>query len=115
MDERNVDRAGNAAQQMAEVSRESYRAVVERAFAARESNERLTRSFFEESLELFQDHAELNRRTLNRLADQAQERREALLDLSRDSLGSYEEFVGSLSEFYDDVADDVAEEPQREQ
>lgn len=110
MDERNLDRAGNAAQQMAEVSRESYRAVVERAFAARESHERLTRNFFEESLELFHDHAELNRRTLTRLADQAQERREILLGISRDSLDSYEEFVGSLSEFYDDVAEDPPRE-----
>lgn len=114
MDERNLDRAGNAARQMAELSRESYRAVVERAFAARESNERLTRNFFEDSLELLQDHAEINRRTLTRLADQAQERREILLELSRDSLGSYEEFVGSLAEFHDEVHDEVAEEPRRE-
>lgn len=111
MDERNLDRGSSAAQQMAEISRESYRAVVERAFAARESHERLTRSFFEDGLELLQDHAELNRRTLTRLADQAQERREILLDLSRDSLGSYEEFVGSLSEFHDDVT----EEPRRKE
>ncbi|HET7480410.1 MAG TPA: hypothetical protein VFJ72_12940 [Rubrobacteraceae bacterium] len=103
MDERNLDRANKAARQMAEISRESYRAVVERAFAARESNERLTRSFFEEGLELFQDHAELNRRTLNRMAEQAQEHRDALLSLSRDSLTSYDDFVGSLSGFYDEV------------
>lgn len=106
MDERHLQRAGDAAEEMAEATRESYRAVVERAFAMRESNQRLTRSFFEEGLEVMQDHAEMNRRTLEALSRQAQEQREALRELSLQSLRSYDGFVDSLSAYHDEVAGD---------
>lgn len=104
MDERHMDRAGDAAWEMVEATHESYRAVVERAFAMRESNQRLTRDFFEESLEILQDHAEMNRRTLETLARQAREQREALRDLSLESLDAYDGFVDSLSAYHDEVS-----------
>lgn len=106
MDERHLDRAGDAAQEMAAATRESYRAVVERAFAMRESNQRLTRSFFEEGLEVLQDHAEMNRRTLEALSRQAREQGEALRELSRESLQAYDDFVDSLSSYHDEVSED---------
>jgi pyrroloquinoline quinone (PQQ) biosynthesis protein C len=106
MDERQMDRAGDATREMVEATRESYRAVVERAFAMRESNQRLTRTFFEEGLEVLQDHAEMNRRALEELSRQAREQREALRELSLESLGAYDGFVDSLAAYHDEVARD---------
>lgn len=103
MDERRRDRADQAIHEMMDASRESYRAVVEQAFAARESNERLTRSFFEDSLEVLQDHAELNRQTLRRISEQARRQREVLRDLSRESGDAYEGFVDSLAAYEREV------------
>ncbi len=103
MDERHLERAGVAAEKMAEINRESYRAVVERAFAMRESNERLTREFFEEGLELLQDHNEMNRGMLETLAAQAREQREVLWRVRRESFEAHDGFVGSLSGYYEEV------------
>jgi len=110
MDERQRDRAGDALEEMAAASRESYRAVVERAFAARESNERLTRTFFEEGLEVFQDHAELHRRTFARLAEQVRRQREAFRDLARESGDAYDGFLDSLSAYHREVSEDEERE-----
>jgi 2-oxoglutarate dehydrogenase complex dehydrogenase (E1) component-like enzyme len=104
MDERQQDRAGDAAREMAAATRDSYKAVVERAFAVRESNQRLTRTFFEEGLEVLHDHAEMNRRAMETLSRQAREQREALRELSRESLDAYDGFVDSLSAYHDEVS-----------
>lgn len=103
MDERYLVQVGVAAEKMAEINRESYRAVVERAFAMRESNERLTREFFEEGLELLQDHNEMNRRLLERLTAQAREQRETLWQARRESFEAHDGFMGSLSDYYEEV------------
>lgn len=106
MDERHLERSGDAAREMVEAASESYRAVVERAFAMRESNQRLTRSFFEEGLEVLQDHAEMNRRAMEALSRGAREQRDALRELSRESFGAYDGFVDSLSAYHDEVSGD---------
>lgn len=108
MDERRRDRTDEAMEEMMAASRESYRAVVDQAFAARESNERLARSFFEENIEAFQNHVELNRHTLSIIVEQAREQREALLELSRESGDAYDGFVDSLSAYQREI-----EEPEK--
>lgn len=104
MDERQRDRVGEAVHEMAMAGRESYRVVVERAFAARESNQRLTRRFFEEGLEVFHEHTEMNRRTLESLSRQVREQGEALRILSAESLEAYEDFVNSLTDYHGSVS-----------
>lgn len=95
--------ADRAADDLAKAARESYRAAVERAFEARESHERMTRHFFEDGIGLLEEHSEANRRTMQRLAAQARERREAFRELSRASLDSYSGFLDSLSDYRSDV------------
>ncbi len=107
MDERYLERVGVAADRMAEINRESYRAVVERAFAMRESNERLTREFFEEGLELLQDQNEMNRGLLERVAAQAREQREVFWHVRRESYEAHDGFVGSLSGYYEEVTEEL--------
>ena len=76
--------------------------------AMKESNSEFVRSLFESKLELLRTQAEiqadLNRHTLQSLADQIRKHRETLLELSRESLHAYDGFVDSLSSYYEEVS-----------
>lgn len=109
MDEKRVSRTNQAAEELVEAARESYKAAVDRAFAARESNARLARSFFEDWIDTLQDQAELNRRTMQSLAEQTREQREALRQLSRGSLNAYDGFLDSLYSYYKAVSKETKE------
>lgn len=62
----------------------SYRAAVDHAFRARESNVRVTRNFFESYIALMEDHATLNERAAREALRSATERREAFLRLAEE-------------------------------
>ncbi|MBA3389753.1 MAG: hypothetical protein H0U02_10405 [Rubrobacter sp.] len=97
------DRTEQAAEELVEAARDSYRVAVDRAFEARASHVRMTRHYFEDGIGLLEDHSEANRRAMQRLAEQAEERREALQEVSRASLESYSGFLDSLSDYRSDV------------
>jgi hypothetical protein len=105
MDEKDVNRAGEAAEEMDKLARESYRAAVDRAFDVQKSGMRLSRRFFENWIETLEDHAELNRRTARSLTELVQEQREVFREMSRESLSAYDGFVDSLSSYYEEVSD----------
>lgn len=94
-----AERFRRAAEDLTDATVQSYKAVVDRAFAARESNERLTRHFFEEGVDFFHQGVELNRRTLEELAEGARRQREALAEISRSSLDAYDGFLDSLYDY----------------
>ena len=98
----NTDRRHKAVGDLAEASRESYRVVVDRTFSARESGARVTRNFFEDTVEELHEQTESNRRAMEELAEQMRRQSEALLELSRESLESYEGFLESLTGYYED-------------
>lgn len=111
---RDPKRTHEAAERLAETALDSYKAAVDRAFAARESNARLTRSFFEEGMGLLEDQAELNRRTLRSLAQRVREQREALQQISQDSQGAYSGFLDSLSSYHNDISEEAKRSKGRE-
>ncbi len=111
MDEKNANRTNEAAEVLAEAARESYRAAVDRAFAVQEGNMRLARSFFEDWVDTLHEEAELNRRTLQSLAEQAREQREAFQELSLRSLAAYDGFLDSLYAYYREASREP-EEPE---
>ena len=111
MNEKDTNRIEEAAEELAEAARESYRAAVDRAFAAQESNMNLARSFFEEWVDTVQDQAELNRRAMQSLAELAREQREVFQELSRESLNAYDGFLDSLFSYYEEVLGEPKEEP----
>ena len=76
MDEKDIRRAGKAAEELDEIARESYKAAVDRAFEAQKSGLRLSRRFFENWVETLEDQAELNRRTMQGLTQLVREQRE---------------------------------------
>jgi hypothetical protein len=105
MDEKGVNRAGEAAEEMDKLARESYRAAVDRAFDVQKSGTRLSRRFFENWIEILEDHAELNRRTLWSLTELVHEQREIFREMSRESLNAYDGFIGSLSSYYEEISE----------
>jgi hypothetical protein len=106
MDEKDQERAGDAAEEMDRLARESYRAAVDRAFDVQKSGMRLSRRFFENWVETLEDHAELNRRTMQGLTELVREQREVFREMSRDSLDAYDGFVDSLSTYHEEVSEE---------
>ena len=109
MDERNANWIDEAAEELAEAARESYSAAVDRAFAARESNTRLARGFFEGWADTLQDQAELNRHAIQSLAELAREQREVFQELSRESLNAYDGFLDSLFSYCKEASEETEE------
>ncbi len=107
MDEKGANRAGEAAEEMERLARESYRAAVDRAFDVQKSGMRLSRRFFENWIETLEDHAELNRRTMQGLTGLVREQREVFREMSRESLDAYDGFVDSLVSYYEGVSDET--------
>ena len=106
MDEKDIRRAGKAAEELDELARESYKTAVDRAFEAQKSGLRLSRRFFENWVETLEDQAELNRRTVRSLTELVREQQEVFQELSRDSLDAYDGFVDSLSSYYEEVSEE---------
>lgn len=90
-----TEKVRGAAEEYADLTRESYRIVVDRALAARESDSRLARDFFEKTVEEIQEQAKLNRRASRELAGHARGHAEALGDLAGDYADAYRKFLGS--------------------
>ena len=104
MDERDTKRARDASEDLDRLTRESYKAAVDRAFTAQKSGMRLSRRFFENWVETLEDHAELNRRTLGGLQELVREQREVFRALSRDSVDAYDGFLDSLDSYEQEIS-----------
>jgi uncharacterized membrane-anchored protein YjiN (DUF445 family) len=102
------DKVNEAVERLTEAMWGSYEKAVENTAAMQESNSRFARSLFESNLGLLKAQteiqAEINRHTLQSLAEQVREHREAFLELSRESLNAYDGFVDSLSLYYEEVS-----------
>ena len=104
MDERDAKRARDASEDLDRLTRESYKAAVDRAFDAQKSGMRLSRRFFENWVETLEDQAELNRRTLGGLQELVREQREVFRALSRDSVDAYDGFLDSLDAYEEEIS-----------
>jgi len=113
MDRTDVDRIKEGFERLAGAVQDSYEAATEGAASMQEANFRLTRSVFQSNTELLKAQAEiqadLNRRTLESMAEQARRHRELLLKLSRGSLGAYDGFLDSLSSYYEELSRETGE------
>lgn len=109
MNEKDTNWIEDATEELTEAARESYKAAVDRAFAAQESNMRLARGFFEDWVDTIQDQAELNHRTMQSLAELAREQQEVFQELSRESINAYDGFLDSLFSYYNEVLDEPVE------
>lgn len=87
-------------------ARESYMAAVDRAFEVQKGGAKLSRAFFENWVQTLEEGVEINRRALEDLQSIAAEQREVFYNLSCESLGAYEGFVGSLDLYEAEISKD---------
>jgi flagellar biosynthesis chaperone FliJ len=104
VDERDVRRNREYAEQLDRITREEYRTAVDQAFEAQKSGMRLSRRFFENWIETLDDHAELNRRTFSSLQELVKEQREVFQELSRESGDAYDGFLDSLDVYQGELS-----------
>ena len=104
MDERDAGRNREASERLDRLTRQGYRAAVDQAFEAQKSGMRLSRRFFENWVETLDDHAELNRRTLDSLQQLVREQNEVFRELSRESVDAYDGFLDSLNAYEEDIS-----------
>jgi len=107
MDEKDAKRARDAAEELDRLAHESYKSAVDRAFDTQKSGIRLSRRFFENWIETLEDHAELNRRTMQGLTELVREQQEVFREMSRESLDAYDGFVDSLSSYYEEISEET--------
>jgi hypothetical protein len=119
VDQQYQKQINEAAERMARTMWGSYEKAVENTAAMQESNSRFVRDLFESNLEVLRTQAEiqaeLNSHTLQSLADQIRKHREALLELSRESLHAYDGFVDSLSSYHEEVSKEAEQEVVQEE
>ena len=96
--------AGKNPYDLSETIWDSYREILESTLEAQERNVELTLNVFEGGMETLEAQAELNRRAVDELARRMREQREVFRAISRDSTDAYNDFLGSLSDYYKDVS-----------
>ena len=115
MVENNSDKVNEAVEGLTKMVQDSYRMALENTTAVQESNTRLARSLYESNIKVLEAQAEIQadiqRHTLQGLAEQMRKHREAFQELSRESLSAYDGFLGSLSSYYKEVSKGL-EEPK---
>jgi hypothetical protein len=111
-----TDKVNEAVERLTEAAWGSYETAVENTAAMHETNTRFARSLFQSNIELLRAQAEIqaevNHHNLQSLAEQTRKHREALLELSRESLNAYDGFLGSLSSYYEEISEE-SERPER--
>jgi pyrroloquinoline quinone (PQQ) biosynthesis protein C len=109
MGEKEADKANDeAAEKLIEAFWGPYEAVIDSVAAARGSNTQLSRSFVENSVGALEAQAELNRYTLQSLANLVREQQEAFRELALQSLDAYDGFLDSLFSYYKEVLEEPA-------
>ena len=103
MDEKDVNKVNEAIERLNESVRDFYEAAAENTAAVQESNIQLAQNLFESGVEALKVQAEINQHTLQSLAEQFRKHQEVFRELSRESLGAYEGFLGSLFSYYEEV------------
>jgi uncharacterized membrane-anchored protein YjiN (DUF445 family) len=100
MGDKDADKAKNGVvEELTEAVQESYEA----AAAMQESHAQLARRFYEHSVEAFEVQAQINRHTLQSVAELAWEQQEIFQRLSRESLVAYDGFLDSLFSYHREV------------
>src|SRR3712207_8749763 len=102
MVEKNTDKVNEAVEELTRVVQDSYRMALENTAAVQESNTRLAWSLYESNIKVLEAQAEIQadiqRHTLQGLAEQIRKHREAFQGLSRDSLNAYDRSEEHTSE-----------------
>ena len=113
MEQQHQRQINQAAEELARVVQDSYRRALENTAAAtQESNTRMARSLYESTFKALEAQAEIqadiHRYTLQGMAEQIRKHREALRELSSESLSAYDSFLDSLSSYHEGISNEPA-------
>jgi F0F1-type ATP synthase delta subunit len=100
MDDSQVRRINEAAQQFAEALVQAYRTATDRTVSAQELNAELTQQFFNSVINNLRSQAEDNREMIRELVDQQQRQQAAAQSLAQESANAYMGFLNSMFSFY---------------
>ncbi|MGB3632580.1 MAG: hypothetical protein WA982_00915 [Rubrobacteraceae bacterium] len=100
MDNRQTQMINEAAKEFAGAIRDSLRTVSGRSKETQERVRTLTQNFFESANKELQAQAESNRATAGQLTEQTRKQREAIGDLSRESLNAYKDFLNRVTSYH---------------
>jgi ABC-type transporter Mla subunit MlaD len=96
MDEQQLQRVNQAAEQFADAFVQAQRAAAERGVSMQEQNAQLTQDFFNRVIENLRTQAEDTRGLGQQLGDLQQQATEAGRTLTQESVSTYMDFVNSM-------------------
>ena len=100
MDDSQVRRINEAAQQFAKALGQAYRTATDRTVLAQELNTQLTQQFFNSVINNLRSQAEDHREMIRELVDQQQRQQAAAQSLAQESANAYMGFLNSMFSFY---------------
>ena len=103
LENNNADKINEVAEKLTEAVRDSYETTVESTAAVQKSSTRLVQSFYEGGVEALRIQAEFQQQTLQNMAEKMRKHQEVFQKVSRESLGAYDGFMGSLFSYYREV------------
>jgi hypothetical protein len=93
MDQQQMQRMNQAAEQLTDASQQSFRVLVERTVELGESNLKITQNFFQSLSEHLKDQAQANQNLAQGLNEQARTQSEAFQALTQESVNAYEDLL----------------------
>jgi uncharacterized protein YktB (UPF0637 family) len=100
MDNQQVERVNEAAEQFASAVKDSYQAVTDRTVSAQQLNTELTQDFFNRVINNLHNEVESNSQIAQELASQQQRQWEAARTLTQESTNAYMDFLNSMFFYY---------------
>ncbi len=100
MDNQQVEKVNEAAEQFASAVKDSYQAVSDRTISAQQLNTKLTQNFFTKVINNLHNEAESNRQIAQELAGQQRRQWEAARTLTQESMNAYMDFLNSMFFYY---------------
>ena len=96
----NVERANEAAEKLAETTRDSYRALLDHAVGLQERNVRFAQGVVDESIKELRHQAESNRAMTRELVERVEKQRDAYQALVGRSLDAYMDLAYAPLSYY---------------
>jgi hypothetical protein len=96
----NVERANEAAEKLAETTRDSYQAVLDHAVGLQERNVRFAQGVVDESIKELRHQAESNRAMTKELVERVERQRDAYRALVGRSLDAYMDLAYAPLSYY---------------
>jgi hypothetical protein len=96
----NVERANEAAEKLAEATRDSYQVVVDHAVGLQERNVRFAQGVVDESIKELRHQAETNRAMTRELVERVEKQRDAYQALVGRSLDAYMDLAYAPLSYY---------------